>query len=229
MNDENNIVRIRTVYRALEELGDRVAFVGGATVSLYKDRPASETRVTDDVDIVVEIASYVDYGVIEEKLRQKGFENDIESKIICRYKINGIIVDVLPTDGKVLGFKNQWYTDGYRNAVDYPITDSETVKIFNSVYFLATKLDAFNDRGGSDGRTSSDFEDIVYILNNRKSIWSEIENESASVKIYLKNEFRNLLAQEYIYEWISCHLDYTEQNRVTIIMAGIESFCNNTH
>lgn len=226
MNDQNNVARIRAVHRALEELADKVVFVGGATVSLYKDRPASETRETDDVDIVIEIASYVDYGAIEEQLRKKGFENDVESKIICRYKINGIIVDVLPTDENVLGFKNQWYSAGYQNAIDYYIFEQEKVKLFNSVYFLATKLDAFNDRGSSDGRTSQDFEDIIYILNNRKSIWNEMEDELGPVKEYLKNEFRELLSQEYIYEWISCHLDFAEQNRVNMIIAGLEAFCN---
>jgi hypothetical protein len=30
-------------------------FVGGATVSLYVDRPFNEVRPTDDVDIVIEL------------------------------------------------------------------------------------------------------------------------------------------------------------------------------
>src|SRR5437016_4596709 len=108
MNDNDNIVRIKAVYRALDELGDTVVFVGGATVSLYKDRPASETRFTDDVDILVELLQYADYANIEDQLRKKGFVNDIESGVICRYKINGIIVYVLPTNESILGFKNQW-------------------------------------------------------------------------------------------------------------------------
>ncbi len=35
--------------------------------------------------------------------------------------------------------------------------------------FLATKFEAFKDRGG-DYRTSHDFEDIVYVLDNRTTI-----------------------------------------------------------
>lgn len=38
------------VYDALEELGDQVIFVGGATVSLYGDKVSAEIRPTYDVD-----------------------------------------------------------------------------------------------------------------------------------------------------------------------------------
>ncbi len=224
MNDNNNIVRIKAVFNALEDLGKSVVFVGGATVSLYKDRPASETRITDDVDIVVEVLRYADYANIEEQLRKKGFINDIESGIICRYRINGIVVDVMPTGENILGFKNQWYTDGFQNSIEYPLTENESVRIFSAVYFIASKLDAFNDRGKNDGRTSSDFEDIVYVLNNRTTIWEEMSNAPAPVILYLKKEFQKLVAQDNLYEWISANLEYSEQRRVNYILGGLIDF-----
>ncbi|MDQ1085576.1 hypothetical protein [Siphonobacter sp. SORGH_AS_1065] len=72
MSHQQNITRIKAVYLALEELGDEVLFVGGATVSLYKDRPAEEIRPTNDVDILIELAHCNEYATIEEKLRKKG-------------------------------------------------------------------------------------------------------------------------------------------------------------
>lgn len=39
MSHQINIVRIKGIYRALGELKDTAAFVGGATVSLYADNP----------------------------------------------------------------------------------------------------------------------------------------------------------------------------------------------
>jgi hypothetical protein len=33
-----------------------------------------------------------------------GFTNDIDSGIVCRYKIRGIVVDVMPTDDPSIGF-----------------------------------------------------------------------------------------------------------------------------
>lgn len=224
MSDQGNLTRIKVVNDALEELSKEVVYVGGATVAMYKDRPASEARVTDDVDIVVELATYSACADIEEKLRKKGFENEVNSKIICRYTVKGIVVDVMPTDENVLGFKNQWYSEGFKNAIEYAISETETVKIFNSVYFLASKLDAFRDRGNDDGRLSSDFEDIIYILNNRTTIWAEMQNASYPVKTYLKKEFSLLIEQDYFDEWISAHLDYSEQRRVNFIMESLRDF-----
>jgi len=76
MSDNINIVRIKAVYSALEELADQFIFIGGATVSLYADRPTGDVRPTDDVDILVEILDYKGYAAIEEKLRSKGFINE---------------------------------------------------------------------------------------------------------------------------------------------------------
>lgn len=58
MSHRENITRIKAVHQALEELAADVVFVGGATVSFYSTRPETETRPTDDVDIVVEIIQY---------------------------------------------------------------------------------------------------------------------------------------------------------------------------
>ncbi|WP_445738392.1 hypothetical protein [Mariniflexile sp.] len=52
-------------------------------------------------------------------------------------------------------------------------------------YFLASKFVAHADRGGNDPRMSHDFEDIVYILDNRTD-WHEIVNNTDNkVKAYL--------------------------------------------
>ena len=178
-------------------------------------------RPTDDVDILTEILNYADYARIDEKLRSKGFSNDAESGIICRYKAKGVIIDVMPTDDKILGFSNKWYPDGYSTAISYALDDKHIIKIFQPEYFLASKLEAFKKRGNNDGRTSTDFEDIVYILNNRSSIWKEFNNASAKVKSYLQTEFSVLLENKYIDEWISANLEFSEQKRVGYIIGSL--------
>jgi predicted nucleotidyltransferase len=132
---------------------------------------AEQVRPTTDVDMVVEIATYAEYAELEEHLRKLGFRNDVSSGVICRYTVDGLTVDILPTGKNVLGFHNRWYVEGFRDSMAYDIGDQETIRIFSPPYFLASKIDAFNDRGHNDGRSSSDFEDIVYILNNRPAIW----------------------------------------------------------
>ena len=224
MSHRENVARIKAVHYALEELAKEVVFVGGATVSLYSTRPETETRPTDDVDIVVELFHYNGYAEIEEKLRSKGFVNDVESGIICRYTVHGITVDVMPTSENILGFTNEWYPEAYTNAIWFPLDDGLTIRIFSAPYFLATKLEAFVDRGENEGRFSTDFEDIVHVLNNRLSVWEEINEANESVKQYLKDEFRKLLDQKYIEEWISVHLEYNEQRRVAFIIGSMSEF-----
>ncbi|MGO3164430.1 MAG: nucleotidyl transferase AbiEii/AbiGii toxin family protein [Sphingobacteriaceae bacterium] len=222
MSHRENLLRIKAVYDALEELAKDVVFVGGATVSLYTDRVAEEVRPTDDIDILIELVSYQGYADIEEKLRQKGFINDWESGVICRYKVQGIIVDVMPTSDRILGFSNKWYTPGFSNAIDYTLDEKHVIKIFSPPYFLATKLEAFKNRGHEDGRTSTDFEDIVYFLNNRSTIWEELKNTEPHLKTYIVDSFRDLLNNKYIDEWISVHLEYTEQERQYFILDSMQ-------
>jgi predicted nucleotidyltransferase len=224
MNHRQNITRIKVVYAALEELGGEVVFVGGATVSLYADRPYSDSRPTDDVDILVELLNYKSYAAIEEKLRAKGFINDIESGIICRYIVRGIIVDVMPTAGEALGFSNKWYPEAFASAKETLIDKGISIKIFDPVYFLAVKMEAFKDRGKNEGRFSTDFEDIVFVLNKRNAIWQELRQSSKNVKQYLKESFNQLLSESYFDEWISCHIDFDEQRRVGFIIGSLKEF-----
>lgn len=225
MSHLQNIARIKAVYSALEELGNEVVFVGGATVSLYTDRPSGGTRPTDDVDIVVELANYNGYADVEDKLRAKGFENDMESGVIGRYRVQGIVVDIMPTIDTVLGFANRWYPQGFEHAMEKDLGNDCTVQIFQPVHFIASKLEAFHDRGDGDGRMSQDFEDIVFVLNNRSSIWEELQQAPAELKSYLQEEFTTYLANDYFHEWISAHLDHAEAKRADFIIGGLEDFC----
>jgi predicted nucleotidyltransferase len=202
-----SILRIKAVATILKELNQKVVFVGGATIALYAPREISfETRPTDDVDIVVELATYMDYSRLDEELRKLGFRNDIESGIICRYKVQGIIVDIMPTNSAVLGFSNCWYSEGFKNAIDVVLDEDTIVKIFSPSYFIASKLEAFKDRGGNDYRTSTDFEDIVYLFENCKDLESDLLNASKVLKDYFKIEFSKLLKDSNLEEGIYAHL-----------------------
>lgn len=207
MSHHTNTVRIKTVANALDNLNEKVVFVGGATISLYPDQPVFEVRPTDDVDVIIEILNYSDRAELEEKLRSIGFSPDIESGVICRYRIQGIAVDIMPTNDSSIGFTNIWYPEGFEKAVNYEIDERSIVKILSAPYFLATKLEAHKDRGNNDGRTSQDFEDIIYVLENREVIWEEINNSNENLKNYLLTEFRNLLKNPNLFEWIDCHVE----------------------
>lgn len=224
MSHHTNIVRIKAVAKALHKLKEKVVFVGGATVSLYPDRPVFEVRPTDDIDVIIEILNYVDRAKLEEKLRSIGFSHEIESGVICRYKIQGIIVDIMPTNDPSIGFTNIWYPEGFEKAVDYEIDEGNNVKILSAPYFIATKLEAHKGRGKNDGRTSQDFEDIVYVLENRASIWEEMDNSDKSVKEYLQSEFEILLKNPNLFEWIDAHVERGSPPATYIIIDKIKTF-----
>jgi predicted nucleotidyltransferase len=191
MSHHTNTVRIKVVAKALDELKEKIVFVGGATISLYPDRAVFEVRPTDDVDVIIEILNYQNRADLEERLRAIGFSHDIESGVVCRYKIHEIIVDIMPTHDTSIGFANKWYPDGFNQAIDYVIDEQCTVKILSAPYFIATKLEAFKGRGQNDGRTSSDFEDIIYVLENRASIWEEMNNSKQELKNTYARSFKS--------------------------------------
>jgi hypothetical protein len=144
--------------------------------------------------------------------------------MICRDRINGIIVDVMPTGENALGFTNPWYEKGYVATVQYELEKGCVIKISHPVYFLASKIAAFNDRRGGDGRRSSDFEDLVFVLNNRTRIWQELSEAKGEVASLLKKESGKWLEIPYIEEWISAHIERNEQRRIRMITGEMESF-----
>ena len=224
MSHHNNVVRIKAVARALGDLKEKAVFVGGATLSLYPSLPVFEARPTDDVDVIIEILNYGDRINLEEKLRSLGFSHDIESGIICRFKILGIVVDIMPTNDPTIGFTNKWYPDGFINAVACKIDDDLTIKILTAPYFIATKLEAHKGRGGNDGRASHDFEDIVYVLENRETVWEEMNNADEAVKAYLQSEFQSLLDSPNLFEWIDCHVQLNSPPATYFIMEELNKF-----
>ena len=206
MNRHINIVRIKAVADALKDIKDLVVFVGGATVELYADKTiAIESRPTDDVDVIIELASYGGYSQLDKTLRKIGFVNDVESGVICRYRIQGIIVDVMPTDHKVIGFSNRWYSEGFKNAISYALDNGVEIKIFSLPYFIASKIEAFRSRGKNGYRTSKDFEDIVYIFDTNSGIADELMSVR-ELREYFKDEFGRMLNDPYLGEGIFCHL-----------------------
>ncbi len=227
MSHQTNIVRIKAVANALANLKEKVVFVGGATISLYPDKPVFEVRPTDDVDVIIEILNYIDRSELEEKLRSIGFSHDIGSSIVCRYIIQGIIVDIMPTDDASIGFKNIWYPEGFDQSINYKIDEENSIKILSAPHFIATKLEAHKGRGQNDGRTSQDFEDIVYVLENRETIWDEINSCGDNLKSYLRSEFSNLLKNPNHFEWIDCHVERTSPPATYFIVDELEKFVDN--
>lgn len=206
MSQHTNIVRIKAIAGLLEQLKEDVVFVGGATVALYADTIAAEARPTNDVDVIIELVSYHGYAELDERLRAVGFVNDAESGVICRYQIQGITVDIMPTHPEVIGFSNKWYPAGFKEAISIEV-DDRSIKIFSLPFFIASKLEAFKSRGKGNYLFSSDFEDIVYVLENSSQAQVLLLDASAEVLTYLQNAFAEMLSDPDFEEGLTAHLE----------------------
>ena len=92
---KTNIERLQDVAEALDELNERVVYVGGSVAQLYvDDEAAEEARPTMDVDCVVELYSHQEYEEFCELLRKKKFEENSDNGApICRWLYKGEMVD----------------------------------------------------------------------------------------------------------------------------------------
>ena len=133
----------------LRPLLSEIVFVGGcATDLLITDPAAAPVRVTYDVDVIAEIASYADYAVFSERLRALKFQEDTtEGAPLCRWRYEGLILDVMPLDEKILGFSNRWYPDALHAAVQVKLASRLTLRAITAPYFVGTKIEAFRGRG----------------------------------------------------------------------------------
>jgi len=221
---DTNIEMLQTVANGLEELKEEVVFVGGAVAELYADDPASsDIRPTFDVDCVIELSSRLEHAKLEERLRTLKFSHDISKGApICRWIYKDIKVDVMPADEKILGFKNQWYSLGVENRILKELPNGNRIFVFPPEYYLASKFDAHNDRGGNDLRQSHDFEDIIYILDNCTEVLENIKIADETLKSYLKSECEKLLKNDELPEAIDCALPLgSDSDRVEMIVTLI--------
>ena len=75
-------------------------------------------------------------------------------------------------------------------------------------YFLATKLEAYSDRGQNDPRTSRDIEDVVSVLDGHLEIEKTLSAIEGELATYLKKEFQKLSKDEYFSDALRAHLPY---------------------
>jgi hypothetical protein len=216
-----NIELLAGVARRLGPLLPEVVFVGGcATGLLITDEAAAEVRPTFDVDVIAEITSYAGYEDFSERLRSLDFREDIsEGAPRCRWLIDGMKLDVMPLDEKILGFTNHWYRAALEEAIEIEIEPTLRILVITAPYFVATKLDAFQGRGRGDYTSSHDLEDLLAVIDGREAIIEEIAR-SGEVRFYIAEQFRSLLETPAFIDALPGYLlpDASSQNRLPILL-----------
>lgn len=196
---------VSEIARALGNLNESVVFVGGAIVSIYVDDPAAdEIRPTQDVDLTLKPLNY-DQQELDAKLAERGFHPDLQGHAICTYKYNDIAVDIMPSTDTMRGPSNRWYSIGF-DSIQKTSLEGVTIQVLSAACYLAAKFEAYNHRGNDDYRTSHDFEDIIYVIDNRTTIVDDLRLADPRIKDFLQSEFRKILGNPYTEEILSAHL-----------------------
>ncbi|MDH5179238.1 MAG: hypothetical protein OEZ39_18280 [Gammaproteobacteria bacterium] len=200
-NRDANLYRLEMIAGALGDLLPHVTFVGGGTTVLLVDEAAHfGVRATDDVDVIVDVATLVEYHRFSDRLRELGFREDADGPI-CRWIFTvdstRLKLDVMPVDEKILGFSNRWYNAAIKSAQSINLPGGKAIRVVTPPYFLATKFEAFAGRGAGN-YFSHDLEDIVFILENRSGILDELAACPAELKNYFAQQAGLLLCDDFL-------------------------------
>lgn len=228
LSSQRNIEALILIAHRLEEICTEVIFVGGCVMGLLiTDKFAPDVRFTIDVDCIVDVFTKPNYHALAKKLRAKGFREMVASgdHPICRWNCDGILLDIMPTDKSVLGFSNRWYKEAISNAIDIQISASLNIKIISAPFFLATKLEAFKDRGKNDFLFSHDLEDIISLIDGRPEIVNDISQASSYLKQYLSSEFSSFMSNKQFMHSLPGHLNYLHetQDRQKIVQQRLQA------
>lgn len=227
MKPNPNLAMVERIASALGELRERVVFLGGcATGLLLTDPAAPALRTTRDVDVVIEVGSRVAYWKLGKEMTARGFRPDqSEGAPICRWVFEGLLLDLMPSDATLLGFGNRWYPDAIRTAWVCLLPGGQRIRVVAPPYFLATKLDAFNSRGGGDYLASHDLEDLVAVIDGRPKILEEVATTDSRLKAYIAAAFATLLADSTFPYALQGHLppDAASQNRLPRLLQRMQS------
>lgn len=213
-----------------DALLEKMVFVGGAVAGLLITDPALPAiRPTEDVDLVVQATILREYHAAEAALRALGFEQDMQMDApICRWRIGAIAVDVMPMEERVLGFANRWYPLAINTAEYFALPSGLRIRLIQAPVFIATKLEAFADRGNGDFLFSHDLGDLIAIIDGREGLLAECKSHAPELKAYLQTKFSALIENRAFMQALSGHLppDNAGQSRLPLLEAKLRELAS---
>lgn len=218
IENDPNIETLELAAHALKPLLSELVLVGGCAVGLLiTDRARPPVRHTIDVDLLAEVTPLSNYYKLCDELRKLGFKES--GDIICRWIKDGLVIDIMPTDEKVLGFTNRWY----KLAASMPLTrrlpSGIEIQHISAPLLIASKIDSFYGRGKGDF-LHHDIEDIVNLIDGRPEVINELREAPQQLREFVEEEIDDLLADRRFIDSIPMLLNpsLAEQARVTILI-----------
>lgn len=206
------------VAKSLRELDEPVVLVGGYAVFLLVDpRHRPTLRTTEDVDYVFNASTTVDYYRMAERLRNLGFSECVDHGApICRWVMDGVLVDVMPCGEDALGFSNRWYPLALQDPITVELEPGLPVSVARPLVYLGTKFEALTNRGSKHLIGDTDLEDIVTVMAYGEDILPELADADPALRTYLQDQATRLLTMKNISELVSGCLSSESQSQACV-------------
>lgn len=116
-------------------------------------------------------------------------------------------------------------------AEDVTLPSGTAIRLITAPLFVATKFEAFADRGNEDLLASHDLEDIVNILDGRPQLIDEIERAVPELRTYLAEKAMRLLDMRDFRNYLPGMVvqDETLPDRVAMVAARLEQIASFGH
>ncbi|WP_447779277.1 hypothetical protein [Variovorax boronicumulans] len=217
-----NVAIVTLVAHALGPLKDQFVLVGGCCVGLLiTDAGRPPVRATIDVDLIAEVTSLAAYYEdLRPKLMGLGFHESPDADHMCRWHLGSLVLDVLPADESIFGHStNKWYPEAVESARVMKLEGAMTMRVVAAPVFVATKLEAFGDRGKGD-YMQQDMEDIINLVAGRPELPEEVEQWGSEVQDYLRASFDDLLSDQRFLDSLEWHLAHESgaEKRIAVVL-----------
>ena len=129
----------------------------------------------------------------------------------------------MPVDAAVLGFTNRWFRAACETASDLDLGDDVTIRLVTAPLLLATKIEAFLDRGGGDFAVSHDLEDLLSVVDGRAEVVDEISAAPTDVRAHIQTTISGWLDDNRFLEALPGYMprDVASQARAAELLARL--------
>ena len=87
--------------------------------------------------MVVRAVSIVDYQAMERAIESRGFKHDLSPEApICRWVLDGAMLDLMPSEPGILGFHNRWYPLAVKTATRVRLPDGMEIPVIAAPLFV---------------------------------------------------------------------------------------------
>jgi len=216
---------IRRVARRLGPLREKVVFLGGSVVALLITDPgAPDVRPTKDVDVAYPTASFSESASLDETLRGLDFKHCKDPGApTCRWVVDDLLVDVMAVGESVNTYRDRWSLAAIEHSESLEVEEGLRIRHVTAPYFIAIKLETFEDRGDEDYGGSRDMEDILQIIDSRPELRGEIRASASDLCLYISEKLGALLENDRFLDSLSAHLlpDAASQAREPLLRSRI--------